>query len=75
MNSPISLQEWRKSKALTQQEFADRIGVHVQYVSAIERGARRPGMRLATKIRDYTGGAVTLDVLASQSRAADRRVA
>lgn len=63
MTSPTSLQEWRKSKALTQQEGADAVGIHVQYWSAIERGARRPGMSVATKIRDFTGGAVSLDEL------------
>lgn len=75
MNRPISLQEWRKSKALTQQDVADAIGVHVQYVSAIERGARRPGMSVATKIREFTGGAISLDALADRHVEAGRQVA
>jgi len=56
-----SLKNWRESKGLTQKNVADGLGVHVQYVSAIERGARRPGMRVAMAIRDYTDGAVSLD--------------
>lgn len=75
MNRPISLQEWRKSKALTQQDVADALGIHVQYVSAIERGARRPGMSVATKIREFTGGAISLDTLAPRDIGSDRRVA
>jgi transcriptional regulator with XRE-family HTH domain len=75
MNRPISLQEWRKSKALTQQDVADAIGVHVQYVSAIERGARRPGMKVASRIREFSGGVISLDALAPRPVAIDRRVA
>lgn len=75
MNIPTSLQDWRKSKALTQQELADALGIHVQYLSAIERGARRPGMQVATKIRDYTDGAISIDTLASRGSAADRKAA
>lgn len=75
MNAPTSLQDWRKSKALTQQDLADAVGIHVQYLSAIECGRRRPGMALATKIRDYTGGVVSLDALAAASSAAERKAA
>ena len=70
MNAPTSLQDWRKSKALTQQEMADAVGIHVQYLSAIECGRRRPGMRVARKILDYTGGAISIDALADPARAA-----
>jgi len=66
----IGLKSWRESQGLTQQQLADGIGVHVQYISAIERGARRPGMRVALRIKEYTRGAVTLDVLASPQEAA-----
>ena len=64
---PVTLKKWRESKGLTQQEVATAIGVHVQYISALERGARRPGMGVATKIREYTDGAVSLDKLVPAS--------
>ena len=64
---PVTLKKWRESKGLTQQEVAHAIGVHVQYISALERGARRPGMGVATKIREYTDGAVSLDKLVPAS--------
>lgn len=65
----MSLKQWRERAALTQQQLADAIGVHVQYISAIERGARRPGMVVAKKIRSYTNGAVGLDALADAKAA------
>lgn len=64
------LKSWREANDLTQRELAEQLGVHVQYVSAIERGARRPGMRVAIKIREVTQGAVTVDDLAGQRRKA-----
>jgi transcriptional regulator with XRE-family HTH domain len=60
----MTLKEWRETIGLTQREAAERIGVHPMYVSQIERGRRRPGMKVATRIRDVTGGQVTLDTLA-----------
>lgn len=74
MSRCVSLKNWRESKGFTQKVIADGIGVHVQYVSAIERGVRRPGMRVALAIRDFTGGEVSLEALvtalAPQSKAA-----
>jgi transcriptional regulator with XRE-family HTH domain len=63
------LKKWRETKGLTQQELAAAIGVHVQYVSKIERGERIPGMRVATRIRDFSEGALTIDALAQQKAA------
>jgi len=57
-------------QAITQQELANRLGVHVQYVSAIECGRRRPGMTVALRIRDMTGGDVSLDDLVAPRRSA-----
>ena len=72
VSSPISLKIWRESKGFTQKEVAEAIGVHVQYISDIERGVRRPGMQVATAIRDFTKGEVGLDaqVPRSSSKAA-----
>lgn len=71
----MTLKKWRESSGLTQQAVAAALGVHVQYVSALERGARRPGMKVATAIRDLTGGAVSLDALVPPVDPATRRAA
>lgn len=63
----VSLKNWRESKGITQKVVAAGIGVHVQYVSAIERGVRRPGMRVALAIRDFTSGEVSLEALVTSS--------
>jgi len=65
-----TLRQWREMQAITQQELANRLGVHVQYVSAIECGRRRPGMTVALRIRDMTGGDVSLDDLVAPRRSA-----
>ena len=39
------LQSLRKKKGLSQEETADRAGVHVTYLSGIERGFRNPSIR------------------------------
>ncbi|MFZ5704933.1 MAG: helix-turn-helix domain-containing protein [Pseudomonadota bacterium] len=58
------LKAWRESQGWTQQELADRAGYHVQYISAIERGARQAGMGFARRMRDLSEGEITLDDLA-----------
>jgi DNA-binding XRE family transcriptional regulator len=63
VKQPASLREFRENAGLTQQQLADAVGVHVQYISAIERGARKPGMVVATRIRDFSRGLVSLDML------------
>lgn len=63
-----SLKSWREKHAVTQQALAARLGVHVQYVSAIECGRRRPGMQVALKIRDVTEGEIGLDDLLPPDR-------
>lgn len=70
MSRPTSLKSWREREGLTQRAVADGVGVHVQYISAIERGVRRPGMRVATAIREFTKGAVSLDALAPPTQKA-----
>ena len=64
MGRQHSLKTWRKTKGLSQRDVASMLDIHVMYISMIERGARRPGMGVATKIRDLTEGSVTLDELA-----------
>lgn len=58
-----SLKAWREANGMTQLALAEKLGVHVQYVSAIECGRRRPGMTVALKIRDLSNGDVGLDDL------------
>jgi transcriptional regulator with XRE-family HTH domain len=42
----------RKSKGITQLEFAELLGVGRSYLSQIERGKRDPGLRLVKAIAD-----------------------
>ena len=64
----LTLKKWREINDKTQAWVANAIGVHVQYVSAIERGVRTPGMSVAVAIRDLTDGAVTLDAQVPRTR-------
>jgi len=64
VKSHQSLKTWRENQGLTQLQLAAAVGVHVQYISAIERGVRRPGMKVATALRNFTKGAISLDDLA-----------
>ncbi len=61
------LKSWREGQGLTQQQLADQAGYHVQYISAIERGARQAGMGFARRMRELSGGEITLDDLAPPS--------
>lgn len=38
---PHFIRDWRQHRGLTQQKFAERVGVTKSYVSKIESGARR----------------------------------
>lgn len=73
MAHSMSLKDWREKAGLTQQQVAAGIGVHVQYVSAIECGRRVPGMRVAMRIRDFTDGAVTLDAQVPAAKSSPER--
>lgn len=57
------LREWREDRAMTQSDLASAVDAHPQYISDIERGTRRPGMRVAMSIRRVTDGVVGLDLL------------
>ena len=58
-----ALRKWRENTGMTQADLAGAIDAHPQYVSDIERGVRRPGMRVAMSIRRVTDGAIGLDLL------------
>jgi transcriptional regulator with XRE-family HTH domain len=50
--------EWFRSSGLTQQAFADRVGVTQGRIAQLLDGDA-PSLALAIKIMDATGGAVT----------------
>lgn len=47
-----SLQQYRLNAGLSQSKLAQKIGVTIRYISAIETGSRTPGFKLAKKIAD-----------------------
>jgi transcriptional regulator with XRE-family HTH domain len=55
--SPVSgtIRMIRGKLDLTQEQFADKLGVSSVYVSNLETGSKRPSMNLINKIRDVTG--------------------
>ena len=52
------LKEYRKSRKISQSDFAGRIGAEQGTISKIENGAQLPSLDLAVKIQRETGGAV-----------------
>lgn len=51
----LNLQRLRKEKGWSQEELADRAGLHRTYVSGVERGIRNPTITIVEKL------AVTLE--------------
>ena len=49
------IKDIRKSNDLTQEEFAEELGVKKNYVSMIERGERTPSLNLLANISDKFG--------------------
>jgi len=45
-----NLKRLRKEKGWSQEEFADRAGIHRTYVSDIERAARNPTITIVEKL-------------------------
>ena len=41
---------WRKERGLSQEEFAERSGLHPTYVSGIESGHRNPTVKVIGRI-------------------------
>lgn len=56
-----NLKYYRTKANMKKQELADQLGIHQDYVSMIERGARRPGFNLAKRMADLFG--ITVDEL------------
>ena len=49
------VRQWRLEKGLTQEELAHRAGIHVTYVSGIERGHRNASLINIRRIADALG--------------------
>lgn len=54
MDARERFQQWRKGADLSQSEAAELIGCAQSLVSAIERGAKRPGLTVAFTIERLT---------------------
>ncbi|MEM9938785.1 MAG: helix-turn-helix transcriptional regulator [Pseudomonadota bacterium] len=55
----MELREWRKAKAISSAELAERCGVSEVSIFAYERGTRRPRPEIARRIEAATNGEVT----------------
>lgn len=55
------LRELREAEGWSQEEFADRAGLHRTYVSAVERGVRNPTLSVLARIAKALG--ITLSEL------------
>ncbi|MGN0162854.1 MAG: helix-turn-helix domain-containing protein [Candidatus Ornithomonoglobus sp.] len=64
------LRELRQSKDLTQQKFADYIGISKSSVNMYERGEREPGLETIEMIADFFN--VDLDYLLGKSNIPNR---
>ena len=51
----IVLRERRESLGLSQEEFADKAGIHRTYVSSVERGKVRVSIEIAEKLATAIG--------------------
>lgn len=45
-----NIRKLRDAKGWSQEDFADKIGIHRTYISGIERGVRNPTIRVLDKI-------------------------
>ena len=58
----LNIQRLRHEKGWSQEEFADRAGLHRTYVSGVERGVRNPTITIVEKLARTLGadiGALT----------------
>jgi transcriptional regulator with XRE-family HTH domain len=51
----LNVQQARRERGLSQEELADRAGVHQTYLSGVERGRRNPTMTVLQKIAQALG--------------------
>lgn len=55
----MHLREYLDQERMTYREFAEKIGIHIQSAKNIAYGSRKPGLKLALQIEEFTGGKVT----------------
>lgn len=51
----LSVQRLRREKGWSQEELADRAGLHRTYVSGVERGIRNPTVTIVEKLATALG--------------------
>ncbi|WP_255784106.1 helix-turn-helix domain-containing protein [Mycobacteroides abscessus] len=56
----LNLRRYRKERGLSQEAFADHVGVHRTYMGAVERGERNLTLQTVEKMADF----LNLDPLA-----------
>lgn len=56
----MKLQKWLNKEKITNTKFAEKIGVHVSFITHIIKGRRRASPKTALKIEQVTRGAVTI---------------
>ena len=57
----MKLDQWLEANAMTEADFAERIGVSQPTISRIRRGVCKPSLDTIAKIEDYTKNKVTVD--------------
>lgn len=55
----MQLREFLDQERITYREFAERLGIHIQSAKNIAYGVRKPGLSLALRIEEFSGGKVT----------------
>lgn len=55
----MNLREYLDENRITYREFAEKLGIHLQSLKNIAYGVRKPGLGLALRIEELTGGKVT----------------
>ena len=51
----LNVQRLRRAKGWSQEEMADRSGLHRTYISAVERGVRNPTVTVVAKLAAALG--------------------
>ncbi len=54
----LNIQRLRREKGWSQEELADRAGLHRTYVSGIERGVRNPTITIVEKLAMTLGATI-----------------
>ncbi|RIR97821.1 helix-turn-helix domain-containing protein [Mycobacteroides abscessus] len=49
----LNLRRYRKERGLSQEAFADHVGVHRTYMGAVERGERNLTLQTVEKMADF----------------------